>query len=440
MSILSALFKSSRPIPAAYRSNFKHLYFDIAWFGLLSGSTIAFLSIYAARIGANGTQVGLINAGPALINLFVALPFANWMRRKKLGKTVFWSAWWQRIFYVLLVPLPMFFLPRDQIWLIIIITLIMSIPGTGLAVGFNTLFAEAVPGEWRAYVTGIRNVLLSLTYIISSIVCGILLKNIPFPLNYEIVFGIGFVSAMLSSIHLLFVKPTGFTRADQTPIVDTDVSGKTSEKIKSHLPGKLIDRIRNSSVLRGDVLGGPVSKIIYLLFGFYFSVNLAIPVFSIYMVTVLKLNDQNIGLGTAVFYITTLIGSTQLDLLTNRMSNRLVMGIGAIIMAFYPGLMAFSRELGLFLLANAIGGIGWALAGGAVLNYLLEFVPSNDRPAHLAWYNIAMNAGILFGSVIGPLIAGSIGLRVSLIMFAFCRMFAGLFIIAWGKINAPNCQ
>jgi len=236
------------------------------------------------------------------------------------------------------------------------------------------------------------------------------------------------------------VKPTGFTRADQTPIVDTDVSGKTSEKIKSHLPGKLIDRIRNSSVLRGDVLGGPVSKIIYLLFGFYFSVNLAIPVFSIYMVTVLKLNDQNIGLGTAVFYITTLIGSTQLDLLTNRMSNRLVMGIGAIIMAFYPGLMAFSRELGLFLLANAIGGIGWALAGGAVLNYLLEFVPSNDRPAHLAWYNIAMNAGILFGSVIGPLIAGSIGLRVSLIMFAFCRMFAGLFIIAWGKINAPNCQ
>ncbi len=80
---------------------------------------------------------------------------------------------------------------------------IMRVPGTGLAVGFNTLFAEAVPDEWRAYVTGVRNVLLSLTYVISSIVCGILLKNIPFPLNYEIVFGIGFVGAMLSSVHLL---------------------------------------------------------------------------------------------------------------------------------------------------------------------------------------------------------------------------------------------
>ena len=41
-------------IPSEYRSNFTHLYMDIGWFGILSGSSINFLSIYATRLGATG--------------------------------------------------------------------------------------------------------------------------------------------------------------------------------------------------------------------------------------------------------------------------------------------------------------------------------------------------------------------------------------------------
>jgi hypothetical protein len=56
-------------IPIQYHSNFIHLYFEIGWFGVLSGSTINFISVYATRIGATGLQLGLMGAMSAIVSL-----------------------------------------------------------------------------------------------------------------------------------------------------------------------------------------------------------------------------------------------------------------------------------------------------------------------------------------------------------------------------------
>lgn len=53
-------------LPVEYRGNFLHLIADIAWFGVLNGSSLSFLTIYAARVGATTEQIGWINAAPAL--------------------------------------------------------------------------------------------------------------------------------------------------------------------------------------------------------------------------------------------------------------------------------------------------------------------------------------------------------------------------------------
>ena len=74
----SFLLRSNHTIPAEYRANFIHLCFDIAWFGVLSGSAMAFVAVYAARQGATGLQLGLLSASPALVNLGCTLPAARW--------------------------------------------------------------------------------------------------------------------------------------------------------------------------------------------------------------------------------------------------------------------------------------------------------------------------------------------------------------------------
>ncbi len=119
-----------------------------------------------------------------------------------MGKAVFWASVASRIFYVLLVPLPVLLLPQAQVWLIILVSLIMTIPGTAVVIGFNAMFADVVPLEWRGHVLGIRNAFLYFLATGMTLVAGQILGRVPFPLGYQIVFGIGFLGAVFSSYHL----------------------------------------------------------------------------------------------------------------------------------------------------------------------------------------------------------------------------------------------
>ena len=110
-------------------------------------------------------MVGLLTAGPAVINLMFTLPAGRWLESRPIGPSVFWSAVFNRVFYLLWVVIPWLFLPQGQLWAFVLVTLLMSIPGTALSVGFNALFAEAVPTEWRGHVTGIRNAVLAVAFI-----------------------------------------------------------------------------------------------------------------------------------------------------------------------------------------------------------------------------------------------------------------------------------
>ena len=45
--------------------------------------------------------------------------------------------------------------------MIIFLILVLSVPGTAVTIGFNSMFADLVPVAWRGYVAGIRNSLLA---------------------------------------------------------------------------------------------------------------------------------------------------------------------------------------------------------------------------------------------------------------------------------------
>jgi MFS family permease len=94
--------------------------------------------------------------------------------------------------------------------------------------------------------------------------------------------------------------------------------------------------------------------------------------------------------------------------------------------------MALSHNPIHYYLLSILGGFAWALVAGAYANYLLERIPEDDRPSHLAWYNIILNAAVLIGSLAGPMIAGYFGLSLGLIIFGFLRLMAGVAILKWG--------
>lgn len=415
--MFSRLFKQSQ-IPAAYKPNFFHLYMDIAWFGLLSGSAINFLSIYATRIGATGFQIGLFSAMSAVVTLLISIPVGRWLQTQNTSRAIFWSSVYYRIGFVAYIFLPWLGNEQGQIWAIICITFLMAIPLTTLGVGFNALFAEAVPVEYRAHVAGIRNITLSIAFMLSSLLSGYILRHVDFPLGYQIVFAIGAIGAGMSSYHLYFVRPLPTDVPPPAPLPP---------------PISLRPYARNlSTSLRLDIWKTPFRNVLLGLFAFHLTQYLAIPVFPLYNVRVLELTDDHIGIGTALFYLTVLLGSTQLPLIAHRMGNKKLTALSVGSMSIYPLLLAFSTQVWHFYGLSLVGGLTFALVAGSYPNYMLEHIPAHDRPSHLAWYSIALNTAVLIGSLGGSAIADSIGLSSALLLFAALRLLAGLVILKWG--------
>lgn len=434
---IGSRFRSARPVPAEHRPNFIHLYLDIAWFGVLAASTMSYTAVYATRQGANAFQLGLLNAGPAVVNLVTTLPAGRWLENQKIDAAVFWTAVFHRLFYLLWLLLPVLLAPDIQVWALVGLTALMSVPGTSLAVGFNALFADVVPPDWRGHVAGIRNALLSVVFILVSLLCGQILVKLPFQAGYQVVFGLGFLGAAMSTVHLWFLAPPASRGAGPRTgrgLGDLAWPGFPRIAVDSLRPGiamRFLARQRRTRLSASDIWKEPFARFVGVLFAFYLALYLSIPLFPIRWVNQLHLSDREIGWGTAVFYLSVFVGSTQLERLVRRVGNRRVTALGAVFMSLYPAFMAFAQGLGLFLVGSILGGYGWALVGGALTNYVLEKVPEDHRPGYLAWYNLALNAALLLGSLIGPVVAGWIGVTVALALFASFRLLAALAIWRW---------
>lgn len=417
--MLTRIF-AQHDVPKELRPNFIHLYLDIGWFGILSGSAVNFLNIYAVRLGATSLQVGLIAATSAVVSLFLAIPAGRWIEKRHTGRAVFWSSVFYRLGYILLIPLPWLLGNQGQIWAIIAITFLMAIPLTPLGVGFNALFAEAVPDEYRAHVAGIRNVTFSITFMFASLGSGYLLKQMDFPGGYQLIFLIGAIGAAMSSLHLFFIKPlqTGQTT---TPIAPDAVPAKTTK-----LPRNI------SAALRLDILSSPFRHVLLALLALHLTHYITVPVYPLYNVRELNLNDNHIGIGTALFYLTVTIGSVYFRRVVHRFGHKKATGWGMIGMSLYPFMLGLSHEVWHFYITSLVGGLTWALVGGAYLNYMLERIPVDDRPSHLAWYTIVLNFSVLVSSIGGSVIAEQAGLAPALFIFAVLRLLAGFYILRWG--------
>lgn len=418
------------------RSTIRHLYADVFWFGVLAGSLMAFLSIYASRIGASGFQIGLLSAGPGVINLLISMPAGKWLEGRSLIRETYLSSVLHRVMYLAMIPLPWLLVETWQVWGIILISLVMAIPGTFLAIAFNAVFAEVVPTEKRAEVVGRRNALVAVSMTVTTLLSGLILDRLPFPLNYQVVFTIGAFGALLSSYHLGQLQPLPKARVRRLNRLLNDFARpglmRFADTFRRPVGLRFLTRTGDSSVLRLDLLRGSFGPFLGALLFFYTVQYVPVPLFPLYFVRDLNLSDGLIGWGSALFHVMMFLASVFLARLNARFSHRRLLVYGALFYCLYPMIMGLAQDSRLFILASILGGAVWAVTNGGLVNRLMERVPEGDRPGHMALHNIALNLGILAGSLIGPLIADWLGLREAILLSSGLRFLGGLLILIWG--------
>ncbi len=417
------------------RANIRHLCLDAAWFGITSGTISSFLAIYAARLGASSLQIGLLTAGPAVVNLLISLPVGRWLEGHPLVHASFWSAFWQRIGLTIFIFLPWLLAEAAKTWGIVGLLLLMSAPATILMIAFNALFAEAVPAQRRGEVVGRRNALSAVTAMGSLLVSGQILDRVLYPYNYQIVFTIGVFGALMSTYHIGKIRSANEPALQWSwPVVKMaqlkeSIQHRLQQKQASPLNGR---PILGRPLLRLDVLRGPFGLFMAAYLAFYTFQYVSLSIGPLYFVHTLNLKDSSISLGTAMFNLIMMLTSLTVGRLAIRFNNRRLMVISGLLFGLYPLLMGIARGAIIYWVASAVGGIVWAVLNVGMVNRLMERIPEDDRPAHMAIHNVVLNLGILTGSLMGPLIGDGLGLRAAMYAGAGLRTLAGLLLWWWG--------
>jgi MFS family permease len=401
--------------PQELRSNFLHLFFDIGWWGIYMGSTVAFLPIYAARNGATPAQLGLLTAIPALVALIFSLP-SGWVVRRMGAKPVtILSALASRLPLVLYALLP-WLLPREsQVLGVLVVAAVIAVPTALIGVSFGQFFMEGVPSSWRGEVVGARIAIMSIISFVVTSAAGQILTHMTFPVGYQIVFLAGCIGASMTAYHISRVTRVHDPASRLQPglLVPPQVPVK-----RRWLPalGSGLDYLR----------------VISLLFVFNFTNNMFVPLVPDLLVNGLKLSDATISLGTAFANMLVFLVSLFIARLTRRTGNRRATAYGAMFLTLHALALAFARGELLYFVAVFVGGFGSGILGAAQYNYNLDNVPEQERSTWLAINFFSGNAAVLLGALAGPLVAQAAGNQTAFLLFGALRLLIGLVILRWG--------
>jgi predicted MFS family arabinose efflux permease len=186
------------------------------------------------------------------------------------------------------------------------------------------------------------------------------------------------------------------------------------------------------SFLHLDLLRGRLGLFMTSYLLVYLFQYLCIPLFPLVYVDTLKLTDGMISLGSGLFYASMFLVSLRLNWLARRFSHHQLLTATSIGLMAYPLLIGLARAPAMYLIGSLVGGINYAILSASQINRLMEVVPEQERAAGMAFHNLALNLGILVGSLAGPVMGEWIGYQEGLILGAGLRFLAGLLMIFWG--------
>ncbi len=385
------------------RRNTWHLYQDLIWLGF-ANAVNTFNSVYAIRLGASEELLGLLSSIPGLIVILLRVPAAQAMERSDDQQSLIVKGLLgARFFYLLIFLLPFLgALHRAEVlvWLVIL----MGVPAVLANAGWVSFFADVIPERERVRVVSVRSMLTNIMMLAVVPLLGQWLDWAPFPYNYQVVYLLAFVGAMLSTWHVIQVKVPAAARARPARKPTLNFG-----EIKKILFGSR-----------------EFSALLLATFIYQWSISLAMPLFNIYFVEHLGASEGWIGLRTTLASLVSIVAYRVWPRVIDRLGDRMMLVLTAPLMLFFPLATGLARTL-----TPHIFIVGWArLFGSAVMlsrySILLRSCPPDRRPTYIGAYAIFVNIAIFFAPLVGVRLVEGMGINSVFFVAAALRLVGAL--------------
>jgi predicted MFS family arabinose efflux permease len=393
-----------KPLQAAEGANFRHLVWDIAWFGLALAATTRFLQFFALEMGATAMDLGWITALPALVVMMTTM-LSPWWRSccSSSISAVMLPGFIQRLMFLLPAFAP-FFPPEWRVpWIIAASTLPMIGQGVVSAI-FVMMMRETVDDSQLQRLLTRRHIAMNVTITGGAVAFGLMLEALPFPLNYQIMFVAAFGFAMISQWHLTQLKPLS-AEASSAPVVH-----------------------RGYRQLLADPNFRSVIAVLIAGFGTF---HLVIAVIPIHLKNGLGATEGYMGVYGGLEVLSGFLIALTLDRLSRHFSSRTLValsmaatGLGVLVAALAP-----NREIA--LISAVLNGAGWSVAGLCSFAYFAERTAKSDMHAAMVYHQI-IYACIFVAPLLGSwLVDNGLGV-VNVLLLGFAARLLGAAICEFG--------
>lgn len=387
--------------------NFMHLIMDVVWFGLALTATARFLSVFAIRLGATPAEQGLLIGLQGLVmglSTFFAVAWRN--RFQSTIDALNLPGFFFRFWFLLPVFTPFFPQPFQIPWLLFSVA--FTGIGQGIAGSLFLLHMREAVGDHRVNVlTSRRFAAMNIGLCVTAVGFGWMLTVLPFPVNYQIMFGVAFLFSMMSQWHVMKTKP--LYPVSMSAVIPTETTPAHQQSRIWRLPGW------------GMVIFASLATHLTFL-----SVNAIIPMV---LVGTMKADEAFMGVFGLIELVGGILAGLTGEWFLRHMSPRRLTGLAVGMTSVTPLVIAIAPSLNFALGGAILNGMGWTLVAIGLFAILVERTPSHLMPRATTLYQQMLAVGTFIGPLIGSTLAGwDVDLLVVLLIGAGLRLAGGLLI------------
>jgi predicted MFS family arabinose efflux permease len=402
--------------PDVVRANTRYLYWEVFWMSISFAMEWYFMQVFAIRLGATPAHLGALTSLRALL-LAVGSGFAGrWQSRfDNLMVAVRGPMLVYRAMLYVGIALSAS-LPTARVDFLVAAVVLAALP-TGLSQGcFLAVLPRAIDDRELASVVARRMVLLNSGVLVFVIGFGQFLEALPFPINYQLAFGIAFAASFMSWLCIRRVKVLDTPHADTTQVAAPPVNVWKHPDFARFMVSVVV-------ICTGVFMAGPLVHL-HLVRGLHAS-DAWISVFGLF----------EMGAGALMV--------ARMDRLMRRFGVNTLMIVAAFATVFQTLILSLVTTLPPFIIGQIAFGMGWFSLSVLMYNRLIETAPRDDLPRYATVYQMLINFSLFFGPLIGTfLIEHVMTIPAALLVVAVVRFVAG--IVMWissrRQIAAPAVE
>jgi predicted MFS family arabinose efflux permease len=389
--------------------NYTLVQLDSVFVGLVSVAG-TFLPVFLVRLGASGTEIGLLTSVPALTAFLLAIPFGRWLQgRRNLVR------WYSRLRLVawlsygaMAVVAAVF--PRDlAVPVMLVVWAAASLPSTAGLVAFPIVMDGAAGPHGRFDLLGRRWAIAGVATTVGVVVAGQALGLVGFPVNFQLLL----VGCSIAGVGSFLVSRR---------IVIPDQARPSGER-----PTAARDRLRTFvGLIRGHetFLGFELRTFVYTA-----GVGLALPLLPLLYVNEVHAPDGWIGIIGAAQSVGGVGGYLVARHASRRRGGTAVLLPSLLVAALVPAVVSLAGWLPLLAGLALVGGLATAAAQLALFNELMKRVPPEHGVTFSSVHQSLQNLALIVAPSVGGVLAITIGVRPGLVVAALVAL-AGFALFA----------